>query len=539
MGIKGRSTQSLVNSYPLWANIRRDEQSLGYQFLNATGQVFDDLREQLQRVSDNFYLSTSVINDIDTFYSFKLPTSYTFVKQDTDGTDLPYTPPTISGHRNGSYFPVTVPGSNDIETFWYETVPTDLSVAATTGMSHVLVNDIIQHSPFTPATPSGWCHIPNQLTIKLSGGETYLMLESNNLLSKGLVQVHGLTRTGQEVTEELVFLFDETQKTLHEYQQIYPSGIKVYGVDPVTADIQVSSADFQSEDIALEYSLDVDVEDHDTPLFWALGSGTTGASTLDLKTYMSNSLELRIEGFTDKQVLLQQELLDSNNNPITAIDLAIEPRTSHVWIVDSDNLYIYGGLFPYPETNQLSKKQFDAACVIEPSSYWAVPGDEIQIDYIWAKPTNGILAHRAYVKKPDGNLFSLENGSEVTYHIDNSSWIYGEPNARELRTSEFYTLNQIGDYVYTLEAKYSDGTSSIDQRIVTSQSITPIASYSRTSIGIPNPIVGIDFDSEYKLWVLDNTGTKYQLNRFYDHVLIDFAKGVLYFRERYDQIRVF
>lgn len=539
MAIKGRSTQSLVNNYPPWSNIRRDEQSLGYQILNSTGQAFDDLRKQLQRISDNFYLPTAIISDIDTFYSFKLPYTYTFEKEDTDVTDLPYTPPLVSGFRDGAYHSVTVLGRNNIESFWYETVPSELVLAETVTRPYLLVEDTVDHSPFTPATPSGWCHATNQLTIEISDGETYLTLEDNNLLSKGLVQVHGITRTGQEVWEELVFLFDETQKTLYEYQQIYPSGIRVYGVNPTTAQIKVSSANFNAPDYALEYNLDVDVEDHDSPLFWALGSGTTGVATLDLKTYESNSLELRLEGFTDKQVLLQQKLLDSTDAEISPVDLAIEPRTNHVWIADSTKLYIFDGRLPYPEQNQLTKKQFDSACVIEPSSYWVVPSDTVEIDYVWLKPTLGIYCHRAWVQKPDGNKYSLEQGVEVTYHTDTSSWVYGEPTSREMRPAEFYQLDQVGDYIYTLETKYSDDTTSIDQRIVTSAAKNPLATYDLSSLGISNPIVGIDFDSEYKLWVLDNTDTIYKLNLRYDHMLIDFDKKIIYFREPYTLVRVF
>lgn len=537
MAFKGRSTQWIVNSYPPWSAIRKDEQSLGYQFLNSSGLALDDMRSQLERVRNNYYLPTAVISDVDTFYSFQLPSTYTFTKSTSDSSDMPYTPPTVSGLRDGAYRLITAAAENDIETFWYDTVPSTLSIEDNTNRDHVLVNSTVDHSPYNPATISGWCHIPNSLTVKLDGGDTYLYIEDENLLRKGLVQIHGITRAGQEVNEELIFLNDETQSTLYEYQWIYPSGIKVYGVEPETTRIRVTSANFNASDYPISYSLDVDIDDHDMPLFWAIGSGTGDHSkkTLDLKRYTASEIELRLEGYVDKEVWLQQELLDVGGSNIIPVDLAVEPHSNRIWVADSSKLYVYDSRLPYPDTTALTQKDYDAASVIEPSSYYVIIGDEVSIDYIWARPTTGLICHRAWVVKPDGTMRSLVNGSEVAYAV---SWVFGEPNSRLIRPTETYTLNQRGDYIYNLEVRYTDETSSIDQRIVTVASQTALAEYNLTSLGLSN-IVGVDFDSEYKLWVLDNTGTKTQLKRRYDYMLLDFDKKILYFREPYQLVRIY
>jgi hypothetical protein len=208
-------------------------------------------------------------------------------------------------------------------------------------------------------------------------------------------------------------------------------------------------------------------------------------------------------------------------------------------VVSSNKLYLYDGRLPYPDMRVLDGKNYDAACVIEPSSYWVVKGDDIQLDYMWVRPTTGLVRHRAWVQKPDGTKKSLESGSEVTYHTDDDSWIFGEPIKRSIRGTEIYTLDQRGDYIYSLEVKYTDETTSIDRRIVSVLYLEPLGEWSLVSIGITNPVRGIDIDSEGKMWVLDNTNVRYCINRHYDKMLIDFTKKVLYFRENYLQVRVY
>jgi hypothetical protein len=534
---KGRSTQTIVNAFPSWANTRNDEQSLGYQFINSVGLLLDDVRKQLARISDNQFLPTSIVSDIDLYYRVRLNDNYEFSKDDNDDTDFIFTPPTVSGIKNGNKYDVSIAEDNNIESFWYTPAPDRISLGDTVSIDHFVASGYIDKSPFSPQQEK--LHIPNKLTVKVDGGTSFIGVEQNGQIRKGIVQIEGKNREGADLTEELIFVHDETLHTIHEFSEIEASGLRVYGIDnPSVTNLYVSSASFNQEDYPINYSLDENNNREDVPYFWAIGESTpSGVSTLDLKKYDVDDLELRLDGFITKHTFLQQELLDQSGNNISALDLAVEPHSDRIWIVDSDTLYVYDNALPYPSMSSLDGKNYDANSVIEPNTYYAVLGDEIQLDYIWRRPVQGLVAHRAWVTYPDGSMYSLEDGVEVTYHTDSASWIFGEPLRRKMRQSEFYTLNQRGNYTYSLQTRYTDETSSLDKRIISVISKSPQAELSLSSLGISN-VIGVDFDSEYKLWVLDDSGTKYQINLHHDKMLIDFTRKIIYFREPYDQVRV-
>lgn len=539
MAEKARSTQGIVNSFPGWSNIRRDEQSIGQQFMNSIGIKIDDIRKQLARVADNYYLSRSIISDIDVYYKVQLPDTYTFTKDDDDDTDFIYTPPSVSGIVGLNTYSVSVAVDNDIESFWYIPAPDRISLEDTVTDDHFIASGFVGSSPFSPLLASG-LHVANHITVTVDNGTEFTGVYENGLARRGIVQIQGFTREGAPITEELVFVHNDTQKTIHEFDRVAASGLRVYGIeDRDETTIHFSSADFNSEDYAVFYELDETVEGEDMPLFWAIGSGTDGSvRTLDLRKYQIDDIELRLEGFTSKDTIVQQELLNASGVNIVPLDLTVEPHSDNLWVVDSGILYVYDNSLPYPDMSLLEGKDYHADAVIEPSSYYIVLGEEIEIDYIWRRPTRGMSAHRAWVIKPDGTKKSLEGGSEVTYHTDRSSWVFGEPRRRKIRNSEFYTLDQRGDWVFCLETTYTDDSRSIDKRIVNVSSKQPRAQFDLAPLGITTA-QGIDFDSEYNLWVMNASGVKYQINRHHDQMLVDFDRKILYFKEPYDQVQVY
>lgn len=539
MSVKAKSTQGIVNTFPMWSSIRADEQSLGYQLLNTAGLKMDDIREQLIKNTANFYLPTSVISDIDCYYIYKLPGDFVFTKETNDGNKFVFTPPTVSGLIDSAYYPVEIAEDNNVETFWYSAVPDRLSLGDSLTGDYLVASGFAFQSPLTPLTPSGILYNPNQLTVTISGGNSYLGMHDNNLLRKTVVQIDGKTHSGIDTVEELVFIHDESVKTIHDYE--FTNEFRIYGVeDPDEAFVTVTAAGFNMPDRPASFDLCVTVDKHEMPLFWNLGYGEDpSVTTLNLCKYEVDDLEIRLDGFVDKFPYIQWELLDENGNTYTPVDIVPEPHTNYVWVTSSNKLYLYDGQLPYPDMTVLDGKQYDAFSVIEPSSYWVVRNDDIVLNYLWRRPTVGFVRHRVWVQKPDGTKKSLENGSEVTYHTDDTSWIFGEPTKRTIRGSEIYTLDQRGDYIYSLEAYYTDETTSLDKRIVSVLSLQPLGEWSLVDIGITNPVTGIDIDSEGKMWVLDNTNTRYCINKHYDTMLIDFSKKTLYFREPYSQIRIY
>ena len=538
---KSRSVQSIVNTFPQWANIRSDEQSIGFQLLNTIGKNLDYLYKQLNKVNSNYFLNTAAISDIDIYYKLQLSADYEFTKEDDDNTEYFYTPPTVSGYIDDSVYAVTIADNNNVENFWYQAYPTRLSLSETNLYDHFIVSGYANDSPLLSSGVT--THLTNRLSIKIDNGTSFIGITDNGDGRQGVVYITGKDRNNQEITEELFFLYNSTTLTINEFSEVATSGVKVYGIeDPDTTTIEVASASFNEDDYFVLYpELDENVEGNSVNMFWAIGSGTqAGQYTLDLKVYDTDDITLRMDGFTSKQTILQQELLNTSSSRIVPLDLSIEPFSDRLWVVDSGNLYVYNDELPYPVFKDiLDKKQYHAESVIEPNTYYAVLGDEVELNYIWKRQVQGLVYHRVWVTYPDGNTYSLEDGVAVTYHTDSTSWIYGEPQARKIRPSEYYTLDQYGDYVYSLEVKYTDQTKSLDKRVISVVYKTPEVQFYLPDLGITTTARGIDFDSEYNLWVLDVSGVKYKINRHYDNMMIDFQRKILYFREPYTRVDVF
>jgi hypothetical protein len=518
-----------------------DDQSVGFQFHNSIGLAMDDLKKQGQRIGDNNYLPTSVITDLDVFYLFDLPGSYTFSKEDGDNTPFSFTPPTVSGIKDNVSYAVTVASGNNIETFWYDTIPDRVSLGDTVTGPHLIASGLAYKGPLGIIPASGLLHTPNQLTIRVTSGVSYIGLYDDGTVRKGLLQLTGTTRAGLEVEEEIVMIHDDTVQSIHEYKSL--ESVNMYGLTATTALIEVFSGRFGMADYQLAYNETLDrhkFSKEERPLFWSIDSGNdVGQFNLNLLEYEVESLALRLDGFIDKKIALQQQLQDIHGASISPLDLAVEPHSDNLYVVSSGTLFVYDVDLPYPDLSSLSGKDYGAAAIIEPNTYYAVSGDDIELDYFWRRPTTGLVKHRVWVDKPDGTQFSIEDGVEVAYHIDSSSWIFGEPVSRQLRPTDIFTLDQQGDYVYSLEVVYTDGTTTIDKRVISVLSKKARAQYNLTELGLNTPITGVDFDSEYKLWVLDEDGDKHQIDFHYDNMIIDTEKKVIYFRENYDQVRVF
>ena len=276
------------------------------------------------------------------------------------------------------------------------------------------------------------------------------------------------------------------------------------------------------------------------PNSWSLNnSATLGYQILKRERYDFTQWDLRSAGYVSRSSLVDFEVLNEHSHTIILLDIIAEPHSDRLWGVTADTLYCYDANIPYPDTSNILERNYDAMCRIEPSSYYIARGEEIELSFIWRRPVTGIVKHRAWVEKPDGTKYSLLDGSEATYTTGVDSWAWGEPFNRNLRTPETYTLSQRGEYIYSLEVSYTDETSSIDQRVIVVPTKVPLMEYSLSSLGVYRPVNGIDIDSENKIWVLNDQNGKHEITPHWDLMLIDYKNKVVYFREDYDQVRIY
>ena len=539
MSKRGWSTQGIVNIYPPWSNIRNDHQSLGQQLLNPIGTQLDDLRKQIQRAKANYYLSTSVASDIDVYYKFQLPRTFSFVMKNNP-TELDFHTPIVRAWADDVEYNITLAENNDIEEFWNHAIPSRISLSETVSGSidsHLVAIDTCLNFDLPIANPT--LTIPNQLTITVSGANQCLQ-NINGIASVASVQIKGQDINYRDLVEEIIFIHDDTINTVNRF--ITVSGVKAHGFKELAdTNITVTSNRLGRpyEDNLHKTAYDLSYSSRsseDIPSYWTL----TSNDSLSLYQYDVDSLDLRIDGWVSRSELLSMQMLDINSNPITnAVDMSIEPWSDRVWVVDSGVLYLFNDEIPYENMKLLEGKNYDSPAVLDIFPTWVTSGEDIEVNYVWRRRSVGFQAQRAWVEKPDGTKYSLEDGSEVTYHTDDSSWYLGEPARKKIRDSEFYTLDQPGFYVFTLESKLTNGVKYTDKRIVNVATKTAAAQFALGNvIGSYAEIVGVDVDSDMNLWVVDSDWNYHKIEMRYDNMIIDIEKKIVYFRDQYDRVRV-
>ena len=529
MSKKSSVTQQIVNVFPPDSNIRLDEQSLGFQFVNIIGKEFEDLDRQLQTIGKNYFLGTANLNEIDTVYRVELGNDFEFDVNENNPANPVYTEPTVSGLVGSTWYPVTVSSNNNIESFWYTSVPNRIdSTTTVSGSATVLSATEISNSPIE--TFDNNPHLPGRLHITLSGGTEYFKLSDNSDVTRGLVVLDGITRQGTREQETVVFLLDDTRTTLKEWQELY--SVRVFGITPSDAEISISSARYTNGPYLDHYNLYHSLSGPSIDTFWDLDTTVSGVNVLAMKRHVSEEFtNLVVAQITEKYTVREVELLNESNVNITPVDLAVQPFSDHVWVASADKLYVYNTDMYLPSIKDLNKKNYSSSAIIEIDNYHKVLNDTAVLDFSFVQPAKSIAQHRVYFTKPDATKILIHDGSEIVFEDD--KWQFGSLSGRRFRETHDLLLDQRGDWVITLEVVFTDQSTTADQRIVTAHSKTPLVQFD-----LPFTATGITFDSDQQLWVLDTSGDHRRIDRYTDEVLVDYVNKVAFFHEDYDEVKV-
>jgi len=539
----GESTQGIVNAFPPWSAVRQDEQSLGYQLLNVAGTNFDDLEKQLFRVGANCHLATANLDEIDVLYKFALPGDYAFtVEEDVEGIET-LGAPEVSGLWEDSYYAITPVDNNNIKDFWYTSLPDRLSEGISADGEFILASGYVFETPMLSSginfPYSGIFPIPGKCWITVSGSVDCMGVEGG-IPRRGMIQLEGRTRENvREEVETVIFLHDDTKQSVREWEQI--ESVKIYGIQEEDTTITVRGSRFTAGPYKDFYDLsdNKDTKEPET-IFWNVAT-VDGLQCLERMIYEVPFAE-RTAGYVGIQLDRRVELLDTSGATIgNVLDMAIQPFSDYFWILTASNqLYIYDRYMYYPDCSVFTKKQYDAIAYMDSDTFHYILNEEAVIEYYLSRPIKSVARHRVYVKKPDGNTYLIEDGVESAYTAT-GGWAYGVASERAIRSEDTFTLDQRGDWLFTLEVKYTDDSTEIDQRILSVDSKNALASFDlgeQVAFGGGVTAAGLDFDTDQLLWVLGDDGTAYQIQPHWDIMLVDYDKKALYFRQQYDHIRV-
>lgn len=527
---KNRTTQELINTFPSYTKVRADNQSVGYQILNALASPMEHMTTELSRMQANTFLTTRNINEIDLLYKVLLPADYDFAFDTSDPINPYPIVPIVSGYVDNEWYQLTISQKNNVQDFWYESIPDRISVnELTSGVDFDLISDTADNFPVSGEFDH---HLGGgKIYIETTGGIQYITTEDQELL-RGKVMLTGKTRKGTTETETIIFPWDMKQPSTKEWKQI--TRVDVHNIeDSVTVDIK--SADFASGPYLSHYNIRFAETRNKIDEFYDIGI-VGNITTLDLIGYIADEWQQLVIGFSNKEVKKSWEIVDTNLNNVSGVDMAVQPFTDRVWVVDDTNLYLYSLEDTTVSGLSFIKDSTPGAHVqIEIDTPSVVIGEEITILPWHARPLKEINKYRIWYQTPSGTKYGLLNGSPVAYTSD--FWVKGAKTlTRTVENTLYITAAERGDYIFVIETIFVDNETQTYKRIVPVNFKQPLAQFDLSSM-ISNPINGIEFDADQQLWIKADNDI-YQIRLHFDQMLIDYTNKVIYLREEYDQVDV-
>lgn len=545
---KSPVTRELVNIFPSWSKVRKSDQSVGFQVLNTFGVEFEEMQKQIRTMRDNQYVSTANLDEIDLTFRVTLPTDFAFQIDSSDPTNPCPRAPSCSGLLDGNWYDVDPAVDNDIRSFWYDSVPDRFSLAnIVSGVDHELLTFEAQNSP-----QSGlWYHHLDggDIWVECVGGIQYLTFEENEL-RRGNVRLQGITRKGTVEDEVLVFPWDQNQKTLKDWKKL--TNVAAYNIES-GVQVTVRSGNYAAEEYLDFWNLSFSEERQKIDTFWGLGleTTTTGTDTdaiavLDKVHYTSDEWQQLVLGFSDKVPVESWELIDETDDTISGIDItvsgvdiAVQPYSDRLWVADRDNmLFLYDlGEQMVSGVKKLAPSTAGSEIQIELDTPWVVLGQEILFTPWHARPIRNLIQYSVWYQTPSGGKFSFDGTTIVPYSSTYVSKIpVTTPLARTIGSLLSIPVTERGEYLIVFEGTFADGVEHQYRTIVPVNYKSPLAKFDLSSI-IPDPITGVDFDADQKLWV-KTADDYYQLDFHTDVMLIDYDRKIIYFKEEYDQVVV-
>lgn len=527
---KSAITQELANTFPSWSKTRTDDQSVGYQFLNALALPFEKMDKELARQRANYYLTTANLDEVDILYKVNLPLNFTFDQDIVDPFYPQFTAPIIDGYINSGLFPVTPVELNTIEAFWYASVPNRYSVAEiVSGETHELLSITSAEMPHTGMLTH---HLGGgAIHINVTGGTQYVYVNEGQV-ERGMIILTGKTRKGTIESENIVFPWDQQQPSLREWEKL--TKIETVNIDDIVT-VTLTSANFVAPLYLSAWNNTYSDRRRKVDDFWALGE-IGNVPTLDHVKYVTDEWQQLLLGFTEKEIKQSWQLLDNNGNEVNGIDLAVQPFSDKLWIITTSGmLYCYDARDDfYSNISLIQDRTVGSNVKLDFDFREVVSGEDFTFIPWHARPLKEIIRHRIWYQDPSGNKSGLLNGTEVAY--SSNFWIKGAQFQRTIGDLVSVTADETGEWLFVLEVVFIDGEEHTERVIASVKTKTPLVSLdiSETISGV---FKGVDFDSNQRMWLwIDDDYHRITLHK--DIFIVDFDDKILYFHEDYDTVEV-
>jgi len=526
---------------PSWSRARQDKQSLFQQLMGAPASEFDDIIKKAGIALRGRFINTVSLSEVDVLYETRLGQGFEFQYDNSDFRIPKLLQPAINVviNEGDSQTQVDISDTNSIEDFWYDAVPTRLTVdPVTLNYQTVLSESEIGVEEFSSFND---IYEPGYLFVTIQDGTEFSHVDTKE---QGYIKISGTNRRGTYDTEIIPFVYNSTVITLKEWRTI--STIHTVNIGPSSATIKVDAINFNYDDYQYDSERYIDEFNTDKTLYLSYEE-VGGKSFIKYKVVTASTVQDLLVGIDTKHEVNKVKLLDSLESDITGIlDIAIQPDATRYFVLTDTKIIAYDTRQVAIDHSKLAGKTSDSEVYIFINNEYALEGDTVELKPERQRNTKRIIKYKWDLEKPDGSraTFVYSGGSfvEQAYIIDGdySGWNKNpyetsDPNNFYHRALD-YTIADTGEYVWTLSIEYLDGSVDVDKRILVIRTISPLVELEH---GISN-VTGIAFNSDYELCILDSSSSDvvHKVYLHYDTAMLDIESKILYTREEYFSIDV-
>ena len=557
-------TQQLANNFPEWSRAQSSDASVLQQLVNPICEEIASLRTETRRLHRNHFLQTADRNDLSLLYRHSLGESFKFNERRFPSGDVQFVAPTMAGIYGLAKFTLT-PVDN-IWDFWNIALPDRVYSSSAEYLKYnglLLSHTDIKLSPLGLTRP---IQVTGHLHVEVTGVGPYAKIQ-NESISFVEVKLTGTTEEGWKKQEEvLVFERAQVQETRRRWKEI--TEVQVTGADFATAEVAVWNLPPRDSE-KVDYDLQIVTKDREThPSYWQLG--TTGYGSSLLQSAFIGATGLDVLG-GEKIVLFKEfELQDVAGNPVTVKDFCLDRNRNFLYAANESKLFIFDKRPEYfTNLDKLRDRTKDPGFNIglypsDTARDQGKGGLEVDVRVELRDAKRHPLSWRWSVYLPDGTLrYITKDGaldaSPVPFQRteDPLSFSITSPRITVL-------LTQTGTHLFRLETNFRDGTKETTLEPFQVDYLRAVGEYDLAKVYARKPVappvagaeqggalfdavlewgvgkvpeVRLVWDSDDRLRLLRN-GMMYTLGFGYDTAMVDFENKELFFRVKYDSVRV-
>lgn len=529
-------TQRILNRIPEWTRARRSPVSIAQQLTNVFANEIQDTTQALSHERANSILASCDLSLPDHSWRVDLPARFEFSFTENTDQQISYTAPKVYGEIDGTYTSITQAEDNNLQTFFYESLPTRIQYDERQTLWDYVVPET-KISDFSSVVP-GPLPIEGPLYVTLKNN-TVWEEEFRGIVYRSKIHLKGTDLLGEEIEEVFPLRMNCTYKTRNSWKTLDEVFV-LYLSDSAT--ISIASLPFDEEEILNSRNVAIDNNGIEQYQFYMLEEKSFG-SVLTGKRFLAGSLDQVRMGLSSKTTNLEIELLDEEGVNIHANAIAFWPWTNYMYVVDDNYLYIYDYSVPFPDVQNMRNDTGDnRMSIVFQDNKWIYTRDDSAYFYTRISDLASIpISNRWTITYPDGSQYRLGlDGSLWPSSV--GGWItnadYEDEGWKEQKIP-FSSFTQTGSYVIEFEGKYMEEDGTVSYK-TTKELVSVPAIVPETQILLPvelrNPR-NIGVDEEGSLWFYN--GTSLLLSAiYYDYFMVDYNKKTVWLREQYPLVRI-